>query len=152
VSGPALAFVCHVEVELGAPLELGVVDGVRHRTIPIVGGRFTGERMTGEVLDGGADWQTVDSAGTAAIDTRYTLRTSAGSLVGIATRGFRHGPPAVLARLAAGEPVAAEEYYFRLTAQLTTADESLRWLTRTVFVATAAREAARVLYDLYEVL
>jgi hypothetical protein len=144
-----LRLIARVEVELGTPLEVGAVALGTRRVIPIVGGRVQGEELSGEILSGGADWQIVAPDGTAVIDTRYALRTAQGSTVTLATRGFRHGPPEVLARLAAGEEVDPRAYTFRVAVTLESGDPALGWVNRTVFVAVAARHAAQVVYDLY---
>lgn len=131
-------------------MEVGEVHGVRKRIIPIIGGHVTGDRLSGVVESGGADWQTLDADGTATIDTRYWVRTHDGVLVAFATQGFRHGPAEVLARLAAGEPVSPMEYSFRLTARLESGDPRYAWVNTSLFLAVAAREFSRVVYDLYE--
>ena len=118
--------------------------------IPIAGGTVRGARLRGVILSGGADWQLVDGAGTAVIDTRYLMRTDDGDLIVISTQGFRHGPPEVLARIAAGEAVPPSDYYFRVAARLETAvSSSHAWVNQTVFVAIAARHRGSVSYDLY---
>ena len=138
-------------VELGVPLEVGPTLTGRRRVIPIVGGRFEGSRLNATILDGGADWQTVAADGTAIIDTRYSARTADGDLLYIATSGFRHGPPEVLARVAAGADVDPREYTFRVTARIESGAPSLDWVNRTVFVAAAARFASAVTYELFAI-
>jgi hypothetical protein len=146
---PQLIAVAHVEVALGEIADVGELPYGRRRVIPITGGRVEGSRLAGEVLPGGADWQLVWEDGTAQIDTRYLMRTDDGAHVVIATRGYRFGPPEVLARLAAGEDVPATDYTFRVTVDLETADRALAWINRTVFVGIAQRRATAVAYDLY---
>ena len=148
---PELEFVAHVNVELGAPMELGSVLTGQRRIIPITGGSITGPLLNAEILDGGADWQVVTGDGTALIDTRYSARTDEGSLIYLATSGFRYGPPEVLARVAAGEDVARDEYYFRLQVNLESGGPGLGWLNNTVFIASAGRNAMSVVYDLFAV-
>ena len=148
---PELEFVAHVNVELGEPLELGSVLTGQRRIIPITGGSITGPLLNAEILDGGADWQMVSADGTAIIDTRYCARTLDGSLIYLATSGFRHGPAEVLARVAAGEDVARDEYYFRLQVNLESGGPGLEWLNNTVFIASAVRNAMSVVYDLFAV-
>ena len=107
--------------------------------------------MNAEILDGGADWQIVTADGTAVIDTRYSARTADGSLIYLATSGFRHGPAEVLERVSAGEDVARDEYYFRLQVNLESGGRGLEWLNNTVFIASAGRNAMSVIYDLFAV-
>ena len=146
---PTLDFVAKVRVDLDAPIEVGDVPIGRRRIIPIIGGSIDGPELQAEILTGGADWQIVGTEGTAVIDTRYTARTPDGALIYLATQGFRHGTTAVLERLSAGEPVGRDEYYFRLTVRLETGSPELAWINRTVFVASAGREAMTVRYDLF---
>ena len=148
---PHLEFVAHVEVELASPMEFGEVLTGTRRVIPIIGGSIVGPLLNAEILDGGADWQIVAEDGTAIIDTRYTARTDDGSLIYLATSGYRHGPAEVLARVADGAAVGRDEYYFRLIVQLESGGPGLEWLNKTVFVASAGRNAMSVVYDLFAV-
>ncbi|MFN7925381.1 MAG: DUF3237 domain-containing protein [Bryobacteraceae bacterium] len=149
---PRLEFVFSAEVELGAPQEVGhIQSGVDRRVIPITGGRFQGPALEGRVLAGGADWQVVLPDGTAELDARYTLETKTGSLICVYNRGLRTGPPEVLARLRAGVAVDASSYYFRATPRFETADPKLRWLERSIFVASGERLASRVKLDFWRV-
>ena len=140
-----------VEITLGPPQELGEAPHGRRRIIPITGGRVSGERLSGRVLPGGADWQIVRADGVAELDARYTIETADGALVYVANRGVRHGPAGVLGRLAAGEPVDPALYYMRTTPWFETGDARYAWLNRIVCVATGARRAAAVELDVYEV-
>jgi hypothetical protein len=143
--------VTRVEVELGEILDLGPTPAGHRRVVPIVGGRFDGPQLTGEVLPGGADWQVVAPDGSVVVEARYTLRAQGGALVLISAGGVRHGPPEVLDRLARVEPVAPSEYTFRTLVRAETSAAELSWLNRGVFVGVAARESASVVYDLYAI-
>ena len=147
--GLELELVATAWVDLAAPLEIGPVLLGMRRVIGITGGRFDGPLLSAEILPGGADTQTVAPDGTAVVDTRYVARTDDGALLTVATQGFRSGPPRVLERLAAGEPVGPDEYSFRLTARLESAATQLEWVNRRVFVASAARGPSSVGYRLY---
>lgn len=148
---PRLELIGRCRADLGEPLELGHTPWGRRRIIPIVGGEFEGPRVSATILAGGADWQVVHEDGVAAIDTRYTLETHDAALISVATRGVRHGPPEVLARLARGEPVDPAEYYFRVAIQYETGAPAYGWLNRIVAIASAVRLADQVLYDAYAV-
>jgi hypothetical protein len=93
------------EITLAAPQELGATPLGRRRIIGITGGRFSGARLSGRVLPGGADWQVIRADGVADLDARYTLETDDGALIYVRNNGYRHGPPEVLQQLAAGMPV-----------------------------------------------
>jgi hypothetical protein len=55
-------------------------------------GSFEGERLSGEVLGGGSDWQSVRTDGSTTLDVRLVLKTEDGALVGMTYRGMRYGP------------------------------------------------------------
>jgi hypothetical protein len=139
------------ELTLAAPQELGEVPLGRRRIIGITGGRFSGDRLSGRVLPGGADWQVIRADGVADIDARYTLETADGALIYVRNRGYRHGPAEVLDKLAAGQPVDPALYYMRTTPLFETGDRRYTWLNRMICVATGARRAASVELEVYEV-
>ena len=132
--------------------ELGTGPLGRRRIIPITGGRFEGERLSGRVLPGGADWQVIRPDGVADLDARYTLETHDGALIYVRNKGYRHGPEDVIRRLAAGEAVDPKLYYMRTTPWFETGDARYAWLNRIVCVGTGARLAAAVQLEFFEVL
>ena len=140
------------EIELAPAQELGAGPLGRRRIIAITGGRFFGERLSGRILPGGADWQVIRADGVANLDARYSLETDDGALIYVRNRGYRHGPEAVLGRLAAGENVDPTEYYMRTTPLFETGDSRYAWLNRIVCVASGARRPAVVELAVFEVL
>ena len=139
------------EIHLAPPQELGETPLGRRRIIGITGGRFSGERLSGRVLPGGADWQVIRADGVADLDARYTLETHDGAMIYVTNRGYRHGPGAVMQRLAAGEEVDPSLYYMRTTPLFETGDARYAWLNRTICVATGARRAAAVELEVFEI-
>ena len=140
------------EITLAAPQELGATPLGRRRVIPIAGGSFSGERLSGRVLPGGADWQVIRADGVADLDARYTLQTGDGALIYVRNKGYRHGPDEVMKRLAAGEAVDPTLYYMRTTPWFETGDARYAWLNRIVCLGTGARRAAAVELEVFEVL
>jgi len=139
------------EIALAPAQELGATPLGRRRVIPITGGRFGGERLSGRVLPGGADWQVIRADGVADLDARYTLETGDGALIYVRNKGYRHGPDEVMKRLAAGEAVDPTLYYMRTTPWFETGDSRYAWLNRIVCVGTGARLASSVELEIYEV-
>ena len=72
-------------------------------------------------------------------------------LVEVESRGLRSGPPDVLARLAKGEAVDPELYYFRTAMRFRSAAPELAWLGRILAVATGERLAGAVRLTVHEV-
>lgn len=149
---PGLRHLAHLDVELAAPIELGDGPRGRRRIIPIIGGTVTGERLSGEILNLGADWQTVLSDGTAELDTRYAMRSHDGASIDIRNFGYRHGPKHVLDALGRGEAVDPSLYYMRTQPRFETGDARYAWLNRIVCIGTGARLANGVRVSFFEVL
>ena len=140
------------EITLAPPQELGETPLGRRRVIPITGGSFRGEKLSGRVLPGGADWQVIRADGVAELDARYTLETSDRALIYVRNFGYRHGPAEVMQKLASGEAVDPSLYYMRTTPRFETGDARYAWLNRVVCIATGARRPAAVDLEVFEVL
>ena len=139
------------EITLAPPQELGDTPQGRRRIIGITGGKFSGQRLSGKVLPGGADWQVIRSDGVAHLDARYTLETDDGALIYVRNEGYRHGPAEVIRKLAEGIPVDPSLYYMRTSPWFETGDARYAWMNRMVCVGTGQRRAASVILEFYEV-
>ena len=141
---PTLEHSFTLRVELSSPLSLGQGRAGQRRIIPIVGGAALGPDITGDVLNLGADWQTIFEDGATHLDTRYALRTRDGAVIEIVNIGTRHGPAEVMDRLAKGEDVDPAQYYMRTAARLETGDERYRWVNNTLFICAGIRRSDAV--------
>jgi Protein of unknown function (DUF3237) len=147
---PECIFEFRLKISVGAPIEHGTWDAYRRRTIPILGGTFEGNRLRGEIVPGGADFQCIRVAdGVAQLDARYTLRATDGTVIGIHNTGIRRGPPDVMARLAAGEIVSPDSYYFRTVAQFQVEPGPYQWLTEHIYIGVGRRWPDAVEVDIY---
>jgi hypothetical protein len=140
-----------LDIALAEPQELGDAPLGRRRIINITGGRFRGERLSGKVLPGGADWQVVRGDGVADLDARYTLETEDGALIYVRNHGYRHGPADVLKELSSGKDVDPSLYYMRTTPLFETGDQRYAWLNRLICVGTGARRKNSVHLEVFEV-
>jgi hypothetical protein len=145
---PMFAF----QIDVRRPDVVGATPGHDRRIGEITGGRFEGPRMRGRVLSGGSDWQSLRRDGATTLDVRLVLQTDDDALIAMTYRGLRHGPPAVLERLARGESVQPSEYYMRATAFYETAAERYDWLNRVASVACGHRVAGGAIYQVFEIL
>ncbi|MBZ0129407.1 MAG: DUF3237 domain-containing protein [Rhodobacteraceae bacterium] len=148
---PQLEHVCDLHVELADIREMGRGRAGQRRIIPIIGGTVSGKAISGRILSVGADWQTLFDGGLAELDTRYAMETDDGAVIEIINYGLRHGPPEVMARVAAGEDVDPAQYYMRTHARLETGDPRYAWVNRTLFVGTGGRQRNAVNIALYAV-
>src|SRR5665647_1538799 len=91
---PGLQLLYTSRIDIAPLLDVGKTPHGHRRIINILGGAFSGPRLSGRVLPGGADWQVVRSDGIVEVSARYTLETGDGALIYISNWGLRHGPPA----------------------------------------------------------
>ncbi len=148
---PSLRLLYTSRVDIAAAQDFGQAPYGQRRIINITGGAFAGPSLSGRVLPGGADWQIVRSDGIVEVDARYTLETDDGALIYITNWGLRHGPAAVIKRLAAGENVDPREYYFRTMPTFETGAAKYAWLNGVIAVAVGERRADAVIITAYEV-
>ncbi|MDQ0472125.1 DUF3237 domain-containing protein [Labrys wisconsinensis] len=131
---------------------VGATPGAYRRVGVVPGGLFEGERLSGEVLDGGSDWQAVRSDGSTTLDVRLVLKTTDDALIGMTYRGIRRGPADVIARLEKGEPVDPASYYFRIAPLFETEAPRYAWLNGVIAVGLGHRLAEGPVYSVFEVL
>ncbi len=141
-----------INAELAGILDLGATPYGHRRIIDILGGTVRGDKLTGRVLPGGADWQFIRADGAADIQARYTIETDAGARILVSSEGLRHGPKEVLDRVMRGETVDPALYYFRTVMRFETSDPAVAWMNRILAIARGQREARAVQLDVFEVL
>lgn len=78
-------------VNLEPPVEAGMLPTGYRRIVPITGGTVDGPDLQGEILPGGADWNTIGPDGTVSVWARYDFRTSDGAIVGVINAGTQAG-------------------------------------------------------------
>ena len=131
---------------------VGATPGAFRRIGVVPGGAFEGERLSGEVLDGGSDWQAMRSDGVTTLNVRLVLKTRDDALIGMTYQGLRHGPPDVMQKIDQGEMVDPASYYFRINPLFETAAAQYDWLNRIIAVGIGHRRADGPLYSVFEVL
>lgn len=145
---PLFAF----QIDVRKPDVVGATPGYDRRIGEITGGRFEGPKLRGKMLTGGSDWQSLRRDGATTINVRLLLQTDDDALIAMTYVGVRHGPQAVLDRLARGEAVNPSEYYMRVAVSFETAAERYDWLNRVVSIAYGHRVAGGAIYQVFEIL
>jgi hypothetical protein len=140
------------QIEVKPPSIVGATPGHDRRIGEIAGGRFEGPRLSGKILSGGSDWQSLRADGATTLNVRLVMETHDGALIAMTYLGVRHGPKEVLDRIARGESVNPSEYYMRATPYYETASPNYGWLNRVVSVAYGHRVAGGAIYQVFEIL
>ncbi len=149
---PALVFMGRVACQVGPVVSLG--GPARHgerRYVSIGAGTVQGPELQGALVEGGVDWQVQRGDGVTDISAHYVVRCPDGALVEVQSDGIRHGPPEVMARLARGEEVPRDAYYFRTAVRFTTGHPDWLHLNRIVALSVGQREPRRVLLEFWRV-
>jgi hypothetical protein len=133
-------------------LIVGATPGAYRRVGVVTGGSFEGERLSGAVLDGASDWQTVRNDGSTTLNVRLVLKTEDGALIGMTYQGLRHGPADIIARIEKGEVVDPASYYFRINPLFETEAAKYDWINRVIAVGIGHRFADGPVYNVFEVL
>jgi hypothetical protein len=141
----------YLEVQVGRPIDIGATPSATRRFIPLTGGTFTGD-ADGEVLAGGADWQTARADGTLEIAAHYLLKTNTGGLIEVSSVGLRHATQDVLDSLARGEQVSSDAYYFRTHVRFRTAAPELQGWNNRLYYSMGERKRSLVCLTVYEIL
>ncbi len=151
---PALQtrYVFTITAHIGSVTSAGDIGTGVRRIIPITGGEVRGKDVNGKVCAFGADFQIVRPNELIELEAKYAFQTDDGAVIYVENRGIRFGPVELLQKLKRGEPVDPGLIYFRTVPRFETGAEKYRWLMESLFVASAARHADRVVIDVHQVL
>lgn len=142
-----------IAIELAPILNLGATPFGQRRIVPVSGGRFSGDRLRGEVWRyAGSDLLLERADDAFQQDVRLALCTDDGALILMTYRGIRHSSSEVATRLARGESVASDQYYLRTAPFFETAAPAYDWLNRIVTVGVGERLPNGASYDVFEIL
>ncbi|WP_066255553.1 DUF3237 domain-containing protein [Hydrogenophaga flava] len=120
---PEARFAWEAQVDIGERQSLGHGPLGESFIVPILGGRFEGPRLRGNVLPGGADRQLLRADGVKELDALYELQTDDGAVITVRNR--------VLI-----DESATPGRYARSVLQLSAPTGPHDWLNRRVFVGT----------------
>ncbi len=148
---PQLMPMTQVRCEVGALVSLGVAKHGERRYVPLLGGTVRGPELNGTIVEGGVDWQVSRADGVLDIAAHYVIRADDGALIEVQSDGLRHGPSDVMARLARGEAVPREAYFFRTVVRFTTGAPAWLHLNKVLALAVGQRQAGAVLLDFYRI-
>lgn len=138
-------------VELGEARSFGPTPEGARKIVPVIGGSVEGEAISGRILPGGADWALTRADGVLLLDVRLLIETPDGALISCEYAGIRHGPEAVMKRLAAGEAVDPSEMYFRIAPRFEAAHPAYAWMNRILAIGVGERLAKGPRYHIHQI-
>lgn len=116
------------------------------------GGRFEGERISGEVLPGGGDWLRIGTDRVGRVDVRATLRTDDGELIYMTNTGVIALGEEGIERFGSGKDIAWNQAHIRSSPLFETGAESYTWINSLTTVAINELGPGYVNYRILEVL
>ena len=124
---PQLEFVMQLRVTISGAYTVGETPHGRRVVIPITGGTFEGPRLKGSVLNGGADYQLVNSEGSRTeVEAIYSILTDDGTYIHVRNRGL-----ICTGKDENGKPTS----YFKTAPQFEApADSPYSWLNNAIYV------------------
>lgn len=142
-----------MRLAVGSVQRVGETPWSNRRVGVVTGGTFEGDRLSGAVLEGGSDWQTVRRDNATTLDVRLVLEIRGdGALIAMSYRGLRHGPAQIVQAIDRGESVDPASYYFRIIPIFETSSSKYDWLNRILAVGVGHREPTGPTYSVFEVL
>jgi len=148
---PALLPMAQVRCEVGALVSLGAAKYGERRYVPLLGGTASGPELNGHIVEGGVDWQVNRGDGVLEIAAHYVIRADDGGLIEVQSDGMRHGPAEVIARLARGDAVPRDDYFFRTLMRFQTGAPAWLHLNKVMALAVGQRLAKLVVLDVYRI-
>lgn len=141
----------YLEAVCGPEIHIGDVGKGEMNIYPVIGGYFEGEKMRGEIMNFGADWNYFQhSDGIDVISTRYLLKTDDGVVISIFTDGRCIETPEQMEMESRGEFVDPGTYYFRQHLFFQTGAEKYKWLNGIIaFAVIGFKPTGEICYNAY---
>ena len=138
-----------LDVDSGNTYSIGNTANGRRVIAPIKGGRFEGEKLSGTVLPGGADWVQFRSDGVMEIDVRIMLQTTDDVLLYVNYQGRFLAEREVMKQLASGASLSPDHYSLTTLVKFECGDERYAWLNDAVVVGKGMQSGFNPTYALY---
>lgn len=152
---PRLELAFHVRLDFTAGPRTRFIPAAKQFTrgfVGLAGGEISGPQLSGRVVPGsGGDWPRIWSSGLIEFEAHYMLEADDGAPIYVHNRGIAWSNPDVLSRIEAGQSVASEDNYVRISPRFEAPDGPHAWLGRTIFVGTAERRGQSTFFDYYAV-
>lgn len=137
------------ELTLAAPVVVGPCPHELRLNFTILGGRFKGERLAGQVLPGAVDSATLRSDGVVLVDVRGLLQTDDGAIIDMAYTGVLDLGETGYADFLQGR--APDDLQVRAAPRFRAAHPAYQWLNRLQCYSVGKADLATLSahYDVY---
>lgn len=126
-------------------------DCGRRQLIACLEGEITGPDFHGSIMPAGIDHQIIRKDGVCEINASYGFQLDDGRSLYIHAEGIRTVPEELAEAVKSGKAVDPKAFYYVTAPKIETYDESLRWMTRKIFVCDGTRLPDAVLLAYYTV-
>ncbi len=141
-----------MRAELEPPLMIGQTPQGNRQLFYYRSGTFEGPRMKGELLPGGGDWFLLRPDNVGELDVRATLKTDDGALIYVTYRGIFSASQESWEKIARGEPVDRDQYYFYTSPTFQTSAPDYLWLNRILAVGMGTAVPGGVAYRVFALM
>lgn len=150
-------FLVRLEIKGGQPNELGATPYGRRRIVPVLGGKFSGPKLNGEIVAFGGDVALIRNDGVFVPDVDLVMRTNDGALIHIMYTGRWHGTDEAMGKLLRRDPgVDPDSYYFRTAVTFETSAPDYLWLNKLLAIGvgepTPVEQGGGIAYNIHAVL
>lgn len=140
----------NMKATVDAPTEIGPMPIGTRRIFAVTGGRFEGERLSGDVLPVGGEWFLDAGDGFGQVDVRILLQTDDGAPIYLRYSGIMDFNETVGAKLAAGQSTEFGDNRFLTQVRFEAAHADYAWLATTIAVGEGRMHPDCVEYAIYE--
>jgi len=148
---PKLELLYDMHADLDAPQIVGQTPVGMRQIFVVKGGTVEGPRIKGELLPGGGDWALMRQDGAVQLDVRATIKTEDGALIYGYYSGLIIASMAQFGRIAGGEEVPLDEYYFYTNPMFQTGSPQYAWLNQVVAIGRGKALRGAVEYRVWAV-
>ena len=148
---PNLEALCRLRATVAPAIDVGAVPAGQRQIFHVTGGEVEGERLSGRVVPGGADWLLVGADGVGRLDVRALIETHDGARVYVQYKGVMVVNEALASAIAEERPSEFGDAYFMTTPRFETGHADYAWLNRIVCVGQGRVLPGGVEYRIFEV-
>lgn len=138
-----------LQVDSKASQIIGKIKNGTRLIAPIASGHFSGAKLNGKVLPGGADWVLLREDGVMEIDVRLVLKTIEGAFIYLTYQGKFIASQSIMTRLHAGEEISKDDYSLAVTAKFESGHPDFLWINDAIVVATGIQSGFNPTYEFF---